>query len=183
MTTIHVETKGVDAVLKKFNAMPKQIERASKRAVTKTLKQIETKGRRAIAKAHDIPVKVLRSKSSGYRGRVVKKKFKGGRAGSVWFGHNPIKSGYLGSLKNASAYGGAFARRYFFKSGFIAGTEGGHKGIFKRTSGSRFPIKEETVALPLAKSILRHTAKESVGLFKKNMEQELNYEVNVRGGS
>ncbi len=181
MTTIQVETKGVDAVLRKFNAMPKQIKRASKRAVTKTLKQIETKGRRAIAKAHDIPLKVLRSKAGSYRGRVVKKKFKGGRAGSVWFGHNPVKSGYLGSLRNASAYGGAFARRYFFKGGFIAGMESGHQGIFKRTSGSQYPIKEQTVALPFAKSIIRNMAKESGGLFKKNMEQELNYEVNVRG--
>lgn len=186
LSTVRVEMEGVDAVIKKFKAIPEQIDRAGRRAVSKTLDQMQAKGRSDIAKAHDIPVRTLRPKAgrnnnSRYRGRVVKRKYKKGTGGHVWFGRNPIKSGYVGGIKNAPSHGGAFARKYFFREGFIASFRSGHIGVFKRDGSARKPITETTVALFKAESVIKKTAESSNGLFKKIFDRELNYEVNVRG--
>jgi len=177
---ISVDVKGFDDVIKQFNATPGQIKRARKRAVKKTVKQITNKGRRAIAEEHHLPQKVLK-KSGNYRGRVLSRIYHGGSGGHIWFGNNPIKSGYIGRLRNAPNHGGAFARDFYFKGGFIATMRSGHTGIFERDGRKRLPISEADVALDRADGLIRNLAQESRGLFRIILQRELNYEVNVRG--
>ena len=179
---ISVDVKGLDDVIKQFNAVPGQIKRARKRAIKKTVKQIVNKGRKAMADEHHIPQKVLK-KSGNYGGRVLSSTSRSGAGGSVWFGNNPIKSGYLGRLRDAPSHGGAFARDFYFKGGFIATMRSGHTGIFARDGRKRLPISETDVALDRADALIRNIAKESRGLFKLILQRELNYEVNVRGSN
>lgn len=178
----NIDVKGVDALINRFNAVPAQIKRARKRAITKTVKQVMTKGRREMAEEHHIPQKVLK-KSANYRGRVIAHTARSGAMGSIWFGNSPINSGYVGRLRDAPNHGGAFAREFFYQQGFVATMRSGHKGVFIRQGLNRLPIKEGVVELNRADSLIKSIAQESRGLFKVNLERELNYEVNVRGNN
>lgn len=180
MTTLNIKLENVNDVIADFNAKPGQVERAGKRAINKTLDRIQSAGFRELSKAHDIPAKALRPRGR-YRGRVVKRRPKRGASGYVWFGRNPVKTGYIGSLRQAPDYGGAFARKYFFQGGFLVALKSGHTGIFKRKGKSRLPIFEETVALAQAETVIKKIANDKSGDFKKIFARELNYEVNVRG--
>lgn len=83
----------------------------------------------------------------------------------------PVLSSAVGTLRQAGAYGGAFARQYFWRGAFVARMDSGHRGVFARTTPTRpvgkdarkkpmergsLPIKEQTVNIePLASTTIR----------------------------
>lgn len=168
MSTIGIEIKGVDAVVRELNAFPEQAERAEERATRKTVKWAESQLRRAIAKEHDIPFKSIRE------ARRVQSKNK-----LIWLGYNPVKAGYAGKLKQLE--GGAMAGAYYFEGGFMATLRSGHTSIFKRRGRARLPIDEQKVELVKAEAIAEREAKKIESRFFQILRQELNYEMNVRG--
>ena len=115
MIKIEVDPQSLREVGDYLKASQKQVRLATRRAQRKTSAWAATQVIRRMASSHDIPQKVLRGGASGStqgsrpslntkdrrkRGqRVVS------RASSVWVGYDPIKSGYLGAVRQAA--GGA----------------------------------------------------------------------------
>lgn len=186
MTTISVTAENIDQVLRALSGTEKQIDRARKRAIRKTAQGIRTDMIRALAKEHDMPTKAFKpgkGNNSRYRGRVAKN-IKNINKAYVWVGHDPIKSGYIGRLRNAKRKGGAFARRYFFQGGFIAKMNSGHQGIFERDPVKKMRTKDKAaifeteVALINTDAIARRVSSSRGEFFEKTLRQELNYEIN-----
>ncbi len=188
MVDITVDFEDLQPVLGDLKATTKQLDRSITRAINKTTDQVHSHIIRHMAKQHDIPAKALRKQLGGYKGRVLKRKANRRRnTGRVWVGKNPIKSGYVGRLKNAPDYGGAFARKYFFKGGFIAQMRSGHTGIFARhatqtmRNKNKAAISETTVELVKADAIAKAARDDVPKIFEKVFAQEFNYEINVKG--
>ena len=178
--TITIGEVDIRAVTRGITATARQIDKAMNRAINKTTDRVHSKTIRAQASAHDIPVKAFRpQRSRGYGGRVLKYKRTARRnKAMVWTGYNDMKSGYIGSLKNAPNHFVAFARKYYFRDGFVAQMRSGHRGIFKNTDNG---IEEQTVALSQAPQVHASIVPQVSQIFKRVFRQELNYELNVRG--
>ena len=124
---ISITFQGADGVLTELKGTQSLINRAVKSAILKTSKKIEKDLEAAVSSELDIPKKAL----AKFR---VKSRRMGG-AGLVWMGYNPIKSGYIGNLRQEDW--GASARSYMFKGGFVKTMRSGHIGIFKRDGDVR----------------------------------------------
>lgn len=150
---IKITISGDQEISAKFSEAPKVIRQSITSAMTKAMKRLEKDLESAAAKEFDIPKPVLakyRVKSK----RVVSN-------GLVWMGYNPIKSGYVGNLRQEDW--GASARSYLFKGGFVARMKSGHQGIFMRSGKKRFPIKEQKISLlkaPMLAAQVRERASE-----------------------
>jgi hypothetical protein len=134
---IKITITGEKEISSKFSEAPKVIRQTITSAMTKTMKRMEKDLETAAAKEFDIPKPVLA------KWRIKSKRV--GTNGLVWMGYNPIKSGYIGILRQEDW--GASARSYFFKGGFVATMNSGHKGIFMRAGKGRKPIREQKVSL------------------------------------
>lgn len=173
MIAVNVDAAEFYSVQRTLNATNAQIDRAAVRSVNKTLSWVAGQGRRAIAGAHDLPLKTL-------KGRVRIGKASGGHPkGSAWFGTRPIKAVYAGSP--VQSLGGAKVRSHFFPGAFVARMPTGHLGIFKRRSQARLPIEEQMIRLRESQAILDGIANRAPDRLRTLYAQELNYELNVRG--
>lgn len=134
---IKITMTGEKEVSTKFSEAPKVIRQSITAGMRKTMKRLEKDLETAAAKEFDTPKPVL-----------AKWRIKSRRVASnglVWMGYNPLKSGYIGTLRQEDW--GASARSYFFKGGFIATMKSGHKGIFMRGGKTSKSINEQKVSL------------------------------------
>jgi len=167
---LDVALEGLDAVLAEFRALPKQVDRAEKRAVRKATRFLAAEVRRELAKAHGIPQKVLRQ-----RKRIALKP----NRGQVWVGTLPIAASHLGTPRQTRS-GARVGRRRYDKA-FVARMRSGHVGVFRRKGKSRLPIEEVREPLPLARAAADAALRKTESRLPVLFLQELNYEVNVRG--
>ncbi|TAN49045.1 MAG: hypothetical protein EPN21_13245 [Methylococcaceae bacterium] len=176
MIRLQVSLDGLDEAVSEFAALPRQIERASKRTIRKVTAFATSQLARQVALTTQIPLSVLIHKG---KGRRISSRIAPDGSGAVWLGYNPVKSGYIGQLQQDE--GGAWARQFYFEKGFVARMRSGHQGVFKRFGKARLPIDEQTVAMLGAKDAAERVAKLVGPRLRDVMRQELNYEVNVRG--
>lgn len=160
---------------------PEMARRALVRTINKVLASAVSQGLRAIAAADAIPLKVLRgSKAKGRRGRgIVRRAVRGNLTGIAWFGTNPIKAGYLGTPRRTA--GGARVGQHVFPGSFVATMPSGHVGIFHRAGRARLPIVEEVVRLTAAPQAIDGIKRRIPERLAVVFNQEMNYELNVRG--
>lgn len=180
--SLQVEMSGLDDVLAEFNALPEQIAKATKRAQTKARDYAAMRLAHVVAEAYDLP-------AAKYRTVRVKT----GSGGVVWAGYNPMAAAYMGKLVQEDD--GAWAGQYWFPGGFVATMRSGHAGIFKRAaqlthwSAGRprkwkpnLPIEEQGVQLTNVPELAAGLQPEIGERFAELLRQELNFEINVRGG-
>lgn len=186
--TITVQVEGIEDVLSRFDALPKEMNKASRRAIRKTIAQVRTQIAREAAQQVKVPVRVFKKFRS--RGGLFKKSL----GGKVWFGLNPIKASYLGRMSVWKRGKDPKAGKYSFPGAFLATVGGAHTSIFRRQAAltrhsegrpkhwqPNLPIYEVEQEIGFLEDEIARNHPGVSQLFRKNLEQELNYEVNVRG--
>lgn len=166
--SLQVEMSGVDAVLADFVALPEQIQKAAKRAQAKASTYAAGRLAALVAESSGVPASAIRRRIRSTSGRV-------------WLGYNPIPAAYVGRLEQDPR--GAFAGEFFFDRSFVATMPSGHRGVFKRAGKPRLPIEEQGVTLARVPEIAAGLQADIGDRFAELLRQELNFEVNVRGGS
>jgi len=175
--------KGFRGYRKSLRVLPAQINRAQRRAITKTLRWGGSFIGRTVAIQTGIPLKLI-TKGSGKREATrLRYDFPKRRetSGSVWIGANPVKASYVGKLLQREDERGARAGKFYFDRAFIARLKSGHIGIFKRVGKKRLPIKEEAVNLQGVTPTVTAVQRFIPARYDKTFDQEFNFEVNVRG--
>ena len=167
---IVVGLDGIDEALARLQATPQQLARASKRTVAKGTRFAGAEMRRGLAAMLGVPQKALTDRK---RIRIDPDK------GLVWIGYNPIAAIYLGNARQTKS-GVPVAGRNF-EHAFLATMPTGHVGIYRRVGKSRLPIKEVTVPLTGIEQIADQVRQSTATRLPVIFQQELNYEVNVRG--
>lgn len=134
---------------------------AHRRAVRKTTAFAARELVRNVARAHNIPQRVLTRGRVGRSGRLrtALRDAVAGMRGSVWLGVFPVAYSYLGALRQ-TATGARAGNRSVIPGAFIATMRSGHTGIFTRarktvrrtegrpeTSPENLPILEEMAVL------------------------------------
>lgn len=175
---ITLSDRDLERVVREFQATPKQVLKATKRAIRKTQTFAGSRAARAVAREHGIPVKALRQ-----RRRVAKSKItarsRSGVSGYIWIGTMPLRAIDVGKPRQTRT--GVTVRKFRFQGAFLARMESGHLGVFKRAGAERLPIEEQHVPLPRAgRAIEIVRDREILPRLHELMRQELNYEVNVR---
>lgn len=109
--------------------------RAALRTATRQAGQwANREGARGLAKASNVPLKVLRA---GVRLKYGYKSNRGEATARLWYGLNAISAKYLGIRQQKT---GVRARGTAYRGGFVVGKLGGH--AFQRVGASRYPIKK-----------------------------------------
>jgi hypothetical protein len=177
---LQVNVDGLGDVIREFGAPPKQADRASKRAVRKTLSWAATQAGREIAQTTQIPLRSLRKRGAKYN-RLALRIRRDEPGGLLWIGYNPVKAAYVGTPKQLKR--GARSGKHFFERAFKATTKSGHVGIFKRRGQGRLPIDEQAVQLQQVPQVAEGLQGRMGQRLTDLLRQELNYEVNVRGSA
>jgi len=181
MSFITIDSADLARVPNFLRAVPQQANRAAKRAVRKVTMSFASLATREIAAAHDVPLRALRKGGQRWsRVHVKDLATTQGPASLLWIGTNPIKAAYLGPLRQTRE--GASVRGHLFPGGFIATMVSGHRGIFMRRGRARLPIDEQVVELEQAQGIVRRLQLAVPDRLRTVFSQEMNYELNVRGG-
>ena len=186
---ISMQTTGIDDALAEIAALTPASKRAATRAQNKLAKWVGARGASAIAKANQLPVKVMRQ-----RLRVVRAKPSTGRVDKgarVWIGTLPIASRKAGRVRQTST--GAAAGKHVYPDFFVATMPSGHTGVFTRmgtaarwtwgrprTSPPNLPIVEANITLQDLHEIRAEMLQEGGRRYRELLVQELNYELNVR---
>jgi len=180
---LSASVEGLEDVVDAFDALDDQIDRAANRAKNKAAKWAAKQVASGIAADDAVPVRALyKASGSGRHKKRVQISFAdhgvGGYA-AVWVGYNPIKAAYLGSLRQQRR--GARAGKHFFERAFLATMRSGHRGVYLRSGNARLPIDEQYVPLNSAERNVEAVSRRIPIRLAELFEQELNYEVNVRG--
>ena len=181
---LSVSVEGLDETIDSFDALDAQIDRASNRAKNKVAKWAARQVARAIAADDQVPLRSLyknQGRTHRHKKRVQFLLADRGRSGyaAVWVGYNPIKAAYIGKLRQQRR--GARAGKHFYEGGFLATMRSGHQSVFKRHGKARLPIDEQYAPLASAERNVNEVARRIPLRLSDVLEQELNYEVNVRG--
>lgn len=175
MIRIRVEVDNIEGVKVALENWPRQARWALRSSINKNVRWTSRQGLRDIARAHEIPLRVLsRRRRAAYRlARAYT------LAGSAWFGTASIAASYLGVPRQTKA--GARVRNKFFPGAFVATMPTGHVGIFRRAGKSRLPITQERVKLDSSLGVLRRLSGLLPARLSQTFAQDFNYAVNVRG--
>lgn len=174
MATIVISGQGLDGIVAQYRALPRQIDAAKRRAVSKVTRAIPGAAARMLAPVLGVAQKHI-------RGRLAAKVTNG--EGVAWFGLNPLgvtQRGF-GNLRQDKA--GARAGRLAFKGAFVATMPSGHVAVFRRKGAARLPIATETIPMdtPATRAIVVAQARLAKERLAKVFGQELNYETRVKG--
>ena len=177
---IKITIEGENGVIKTMGGSQKMIQSAIRSAITRTTKKLEKDIEDQTSRDLDIP------KTALAKFRVKSKRL--ADTGFVWMGYNPIKSGYIKSLKQEDW--GASARSYLFKGGFVAQMKSGHRGIYLRvgpkrlmTSGlfsgkNRQPIVEERVSILKSPAIVREVMPKVAAWYQAELAKAITKSLN-----
>lgn len=162
-------------------AKPEQVERAERRAVSKTLKWAGRFVATTLSHQNRVPLKALTKGGASGSGKRIRFHLPRGfeNEGSVWIGTQPVKASYVGKVRQLKK--GARSGAHFFERAFVASMKSGHAGIFKRLGKSRLPIREQSIKLNQAGNAVKAAQRFIPTRLTKLLAQEINYEVNVRG--
>jgi len=165
---VDLNFQAADKLLEDFVLTEKQVAAASKRALKKTVKRLDTRFRKDATLA-------LRLKSKDLSRRVKVRMARDGSGAVLWFGLNPISMVHLGPRVSGS---GIKAGQHFRDKAFIAKMPSGAIGVYKRKSKARLPLVKQQVSIRRqAERIVRALAERQLEAdYLKTLEQELNWE-------
>lgn len=197
---ITVSTIGLDEVVARTGALPRQADAALKRALRKTVAWVASQSRREIAR--DVGVA-----QSAIKQRIASRLTKSARpVGLIWFGLNRLDASLAGKASQGAA--GVKVRKYIFPGAFLASIYGSAAKVWIRLRSrnydpvvypytkrrsftdvpaglrSRFPVVKATIAIdtPSVRAIIADKAGMARERMRTLLLQELNYEINVKGG-
>lgn len=152
-----------------FNALSKELETASVRALNKTA--VWTKGRasRKISQKTRVQLKIIRNQM------VVSKAYKRNLKAKLDLNKLGIPVVKMGRTFQTKA--GVQVGKFFFKSAFIATMKNKHTGVFQRAGKERLPIEEKKVSMKGdAEEIFNNLLENEIPKqFKKYFEHEFEY--------
>jgi hypothetical protein len=198
MATLHVTPQGLDRAIARVDAMPAQIARAVRRATRKAAKQTEPFVRSGMAGTLETTQRAVKARVSS---RMIRD------AGVVWIGLNPLVPTHLWKTVSQNK-AGVQAGPQFFRGAFLASIYSSDRKVWMRrasphwdaerypykptgrgfsgeVSRGRFPVVLGRVPLdiPEMHDVVRQAADRAGQILPRILGQELNYEVNVRGGA
>jgi len=121
-----------DNIAELLGLLPKQMRQARRTATRKAGHWANREGSRGVAKAANVPLKILRE---GMRLTYEYKSLRGLPIGNLWVGMNAIATKYLAARQQRK---GVKVRGVLKKGVFIAPSLGGHS--FQRRGKKRVPI-------------------------------------------
>jgi hypothetical protein len=153
-----------------LDARPEQIKQAIKRTTLKGLQYAQKEAVKDLALAHGIAQKVLKA-----RRRIAVRTDQN----KIWIGILPIAAIHLGKSRQTRQGVSVGSRRY--PGAFLTTMASGHKGVFERVGRKRLPIREIAEPLDQAVAVIDGVRTKLASRLPVLLQQELNYEVNVRG--
>jgi len=172
--TIDIPVSELDKILFTFDATTADIERASRRAINKTIRYFRRQGLRGISSKLETLQKSILSRF--FTSSAKSKKLQG----KVWIGLNELPAHRLG--KGRQTKKGVRVKKRFFPHAFMPFkkvADGRKKLIFQRKDKNTI----ELVKISLAENLdfLENLEEKAGRFFLTTFEQELNFEVNIRG--
>ena len=178
-TKFEIKLNEVDheKMLSTFSGLPRQFDIAAIRAINKTAKWLNSQ----IIKESSREIKIAQ-KHIKKRLLILKAKRSFKRA-LITIGLNQIPASILGIEKAKQTKTGVKLGRHNFPHAFLARMrENKPVHIWQRKTKKRFPIRMIGFPIePYASKILETQSKRVNAILLKNMEHELNYEINIKG--
>ncbi len=178
MIDIEVPKQEVDKILATFAATRAQIDRASLRAINKTIRWVHTNLKRIYRQelaASGFPVAQKHLTRRLKRLRASRRR----RLGIVWLGLNAFPLIALGKGRRTKQ--GRVVKGRLYRQVFHAAMPTGHEGHFKRKGETRLPIVTQYFKHEITpESLIGRTEKLVLSTFLRIFRAELNYELNVR---
>ena len=165
--------KDIEQLTKKLISVSSvQVPRATSAAINKTTAKAKTRIIRGVAKKKNLPQKIIRKKLFVKRSTAKKQR---SRLTSY---RNAVSVMSLKAKQNKKGVRAQGGRLY--AGAFIAKGAGGNLRVFKRESGSRYPIKHQVVTIKnTVDSIMPTVIKRVV---KQDYERLLKHELDYRIG-
>lgn len=199
---VDLTERSVQRYLTVLKAKPAQIGRAQYTAVNRTMKWAGVRIGRKLAQANNMPVGIFKGGKNNREGKRLRTKISHSYPGSIfrlgsfssrslsavnevtgriWIGLNRVKAKYLGKARQTKR-GIAVGRRFFY--------QGTRDEIQLREYPGRLPavlFKNEKGRWQSIRESISPTAIKGVqsripAQLRKEMNAQLNYQVNVRGG-
>lgn len=162
--------------------------------LTRTARWAAGRAARAIAAAHQLPLRALTRGRMGRAGRVRVRAAGDDMVARLWIGTEPIPAGYAGRARQTRA--GAVVRKHKFPGAFVATMDSGHRSIWRRAAdaeairpggrkpgGKRhlrslgywtaLPIEEQTIELPLADTAITHISAAAQDRLRREVARRL----------
>lgn len=171
MIPIQIDATPLQKLKAYAQGTPIVANKAAYRAINKTLKWLDTQGRRAVAKEFGLPVRAMTRAKRIKRVNATSRRL----SGILWLGIAPVKAAYFGKPRQLKK--GAKAGKKTFPGAFVATMRSGHIGIFRRKGKSRLPIREVRVPLQGAQGIVSSIARQADKRLLTIFQQELSYEL------
>lgn len=147
--TLDVTTYGdIDQIIAAMRGTESQVQLAAMRALNKTALWLKSKSVKEISAQKKLQQKIIRDRLN-----VIKASTSSLKALVVASLYG-IKASLIGNMRQTST--GAKAGKSQFTGAFVATMPTGHRGIFKRKTKSRLPIREVVLPLePVASNIIK----------------------------
>ena len=147
--TLDVTTYGdIDQIIASMRVTESQVQLAAMRALNKTALWLKSQSVKEISAQKKLQQKIIRERLKLIK--ASKSSLKALVVASLY----GIKASLLGSMRQTAI--GAKAGKSQFTGAFVATMPTGHRGIFKRKTKSRLPIREVVLPLePVASNIIK----------------------------
>lgn len=161
--------KQLKIIKERYEELPRALEKASMRALTKTVTWLKGRASKEISQKTRIQLKVIRNRMIILKDfkRVLRRELRINRLGVP-----AIKAGRAFQTKTGVQVG-----KHFFKSAFIATMKNKHKGVFQRVDKERLPIEEKRIMIDRdAYEILENLLENEIPKqFEKYFDHEFEY--------
>lgn len=157
----------LDKIVSSIKALPDQVNRASMFAINRTAEWLKSSVAKEISAQKRIKLKVIRDRLKITKAN--KNQLSARINANMW----ALKGKDLGNMSQTPL--GAKAGKYMFKGAFVATMKSGHKGVFRRKTTQRLPIKEMYVPMDnyASKLIKTFIDEQSQAVFEKIFEQQI----------
>lgn len=143
MIEINIQSREIQAVIAELAATPRQVEAAWRRALNRTATTVRAAMRRDLRSELELrSAGVLRRRLRMARARTNSS----GASIDLWLGQNDLAPGAFKGRPRGSA-GAVTFNGQRFEGAFVTRLPNGKVSIFRRVSGGRLPIIEQTIAV------------------------------------
>lgn len=165
--SVNPSLRQIDKIILNINALPDQVTRASIFAINRTAEWLKSSAAREISAQKRVKLKIIRDRLKITKAN--KKQLSANISANMW----ALKGKDLGSMSQTPT--GAKAGHYTFQGAFVATMKSGHKGIFRRKTIARLPIKELYIPLDnyASKVISLLIDQESQAIFERHFQQQI----------
>ena len=208
-----IQFENLEETIRQLRNYSRETRIAANVAIRKTVNFASRQIAKGVSARDDVTQRSLTGAGISGKARRLYKRFptraKPQSEGSVYLGYNPIKSGYVGAIRPWKRGQTPRVRSHRFRGAFVATLPSGHRGIFRRGTGTTaqgiktrrrkgaprrefrpltkniwgvttLPIDEQLVFLNDAEDVVRNVEQLVGPRFQTILLQELNFRLNVQ---